>query len=352
MKNEIYIFSDRLHSGKTTLLKQWTLSRNDVAGFLSPVIESKRYFLNLETQENRLLEVEKSALKIGSYHFDEAVFKWAVQELEKHFKSDKSWIIIDEIGPLEIKYSKGFHDKILHFINSKFQNKKILFVVRDFLVADFIKKYQIDNVKILPLGFFKPDSLPSLHGIVLAGGKSSRMQTDKALLQYEDLPQWQVAANLLKPFAEQVYISVNEAQSQQWAKWKGENFVTDHPSFKDKGPISGILSAVELHPGKAFLVLGVDYPFLKLENLILLNNTRSSHYEAICFQKDGFAEPLCTIYEKDSLAKLKFFFENGGDSLQKFLKTLKTKMITLEQGDFLRNVNSKEEFLDIKNRKA
>jgi molybdopterin-guanine dinucleotide biosynthesis protein A len=86
-----------------------------------------------------------------------------------------------------------------------------------------------------------------------------------------------------------------------------------------------------------------------MENLITLFNERSENYEAVCYEKEGFIEPLCTIYEVSSLEKLKIYFENGGESLSRFLKTLKTKIIKLEDRIFLQNVNSRKEFLSLKN---
>lgn len=126
MKNSVYILSNALHSGKTTLLNNWIKNRNDVTGFLSPKIGGKRHFQNIETDETRLLEVEYSKLKIGKYHFDELVFQWAFDCLKKQFANDKEWIVIDEIGPLEIKFGKGFHQIILDFLEINNKNKKIL----------------------------------------------------------------------------------------------------------------------------------------------------------------------------------------------------------------------------------
>ncbi len=63
MDNEIYILSGKLHSGKTTLLENWVDGKN-ISGFLSPVINEKRHFLNLKSHEFRQLEVEFSNLKL------------------------------------------------------------------------------------------------------------------------------------------------------------------------------------------------------------------------------------------------------------------------------------------------
>ena len=349
MKNSVYILSDALHSGKTTLLNNWIKNRTDVAGILSPKIGGKRQFQNIETHEVKLLEVENSNLNIGKYHFDELVFQWAINTLKEQFANDEEWIVIDEIGPLEIKFEKGFHQIIIDFLEVNDKTKKILFVVRDFLVDDFIQKYGIKKGEILPLNYFKNEHILPINGIVLAGGKSSRMETDKAELIYKEVPQWKAAENLLNNFCKNVYISINHEQAKTWAKSEQQNFVEDKVKFKNKGPISGILSVADENTEEGFFVLGIDYPFLQLKNLIQLNNLRSESYEAICFEKDGFVEPLCTIFEKSAIEKLKIYFEKGGESLSKFLKTIETKKVKIAEEHFLKNVNSKEEYLAIKN---
>ena len=348
MKNSVYILSDALHSGKTTLINNWIRNRTDVTGILSPKIGGKRHFQNIETNEVRLLEVEDSNLKIGKYNFNEAVFEWAIDSLKEQFANDEEWIVIDEIGPLEIKFEKGFHQIIIDFLEVNDKTKKILFVVRDFLVDDFIQKYAIKKAEILPLNYFKNEHILPIIGIVLAGGKSSRMEIDKAELIYKEVPQWKAAENLLNNFCKNVYISINHEQAKTWAKSEQQNFVEDKVKFKNKGPISGILSVADENTEEGFFVLGIDYPFLQLKNLIQLNNLRSESYEAICFEKDGFVEPLCTIFEKSAIEKLKIYFEKGGESLSKFLKTIETKKVKIAEDHFLKNVNSKEDYLAIK----
>jgi molybdopterin-guanine dinucleotide biosynthesis protein A len=188
-----------------------------------------------------------------------------------------------------------------------------------------------------------------LIGIVLCGGESKRMKTDKALLEYNNKAQWKIVSKMLQTLCKEVVISINGNQWENWAKNEDENFIIDQSSFENKGPIAGILSVNEKKKDVGFFVLGIDYPFLKMENLITLFNERSENYEAVCYEKEGFIEPLCTIYEVSSLEKLKIYFENGGESLSRFLKTLKTKIIKLEDRIFLQNVNSRKEFLSLKN---
>lgn len=347
--NKIFILSDKINSGKTTLLETWFNENKDISGFISPKIEGKRHFQNLDTGEKRLVEIENSSLQIGKYSFDPEVFSWVEKILMDQIQSGKEWIIIDEIGPLEIRKEQGFHQLIVKIIAHNFDVKsKIIFVVRDFMVAEFLEKYKFENPKILSKNnFIAKERSSKLIGIALCGGESKRMKTDKALLKYHGKEQWKIVTELLKPFCEEVVISINQNQWEKWAEKESDSVIIDHHQFKNHGPISGILSVIEEYPNQGLMIVGTDFPFLKMEHLIKINNQRSPNYEAVCYENEGFLQPLVSIIEKNAVLKLKKFFEEGNDSLRKFLQEIKTNKIDAEDGDFLNNINTPEAYLKL-----
>ena len=356
MKNElafnIYIFSDQIGAGKTTILKTWAQNKPTVTGFLSVKIDGKRFFDNLETGEKQPMEIENSDLKIGKFSFDPKVFLWAEKELLKQYQSNREWLIIDEIGPLEIRKNQGFHALILKIIQENPASKpKIIFVVRDFMVAEFIDKYKFSHAKILSKNYFTPNKREiDLVGIALCGGESRRMKTDKALLNYGNASQWKKVHQLLQPFCKKVLISINEKQWEDWSKVEQDEFIIDEKKYANHGPLTGVLSVIEKFPESALMIVGTDFPFLKLENLIHLNNHRSPLYEAACFKKDGFLQPLISIIEKEAIAKLLEYYKQGNDSLRKFLGEIKTKEIEITENQFLENINTERDFQILKNK--
>ena len=356
MKSEtmgnIFIFSDQIGAGKTTILKTWAQNKPNVTGFLSLKIDGKRFFENLETGEKRPMEIENSDLQIGKYSFDPEVFLWADKELQKQFHSETEWLIIDEIGPLEIRKNQGFHELILHILQENSPSKpKIIFVVRDFMVAEFMEKYQFSEPKILSKNYFIPNKRETdLVGIALCGGESRRMKTDKALLNYGNEPQWKKVHQLLQPFCKKVVISINEKQGDDWAKEEPYEFLIDEKKYTDHGPLTGVLSVIEKFPESALFIVGTDFPFLKIENLIHLNNQRSPLYEAVCFKKGGFLQPLISIIEKEAVIKLLEYYQQGNDSLRMFLGQIKTKEIEIMNGQFLENINTERDFQILKNK--
>lgn len=350
----IYIFSDHIGVGKTSTLLNWAKSQRNIGGFLSPKISGKRYFLNLENLQIRPMEKENGTIKIGQFKFDENIFKWARYELYQHFQTDKRGLIIDEVGPLEIKNNDGFHPLILDLLKENSAEKPdLIFVVRNFMVKDFIEKYQLSEATIVPRNFFKNQSISKMNGLVLCGGESKRMQSDKALLKYAEQEQWKNLNQILKPFCEENFISINQNQWESWANSEvsGErlNFIIDDSTLENLGPLNGIYSATKKDPERSLLISGIDYPLVKTEHFIELNNERDENFDGVFFEKEGFTEPLIGVLERRIFPQLWDFVGQGGKSFQQFLETISIKKVIPENTDFLVNINTLEDFEKFKN---
>jgi molybdopterin-guanine dinucleotide biosynthesis protein A len=100
----------------------------------------------------------------------------------------------------------------------------------------------------------------NLYGLVLCGGKSSRMGEDKGFLIYHNKPQYQHIFEMLQECCIETYISCNSDQSQTIDKQF--NIIEDDNDYADKGPATGLLTAFSKHPQKDFLVVACDYPLL------------------------------------------------------------------------------------------
>ena len=139
----------------------------------------------------------------------------------------------------------------------------------------------------------------ALHGLLLAGGKSSRMGCDKASMVLGDggLTQAGRALGLLRQFCGPVYLSLREGQAVP-AGGEGVPVLHDVPGVQ--GPLSGILAAFHQAPGAAWLVLACDLPLVRPGVLARLAaryaEDPSSHFVAYASALDGLPEPLCAIY--------------------------------------------------------
>src|SRR5688572_32165975 len=98
-----------------------------------------------------------------------------------------------------------------------------------------------------------------IYGLLLAGGRSTRMQRDKAALAYHGATQLEWAMDLLAAHVERAFVSVRPDQVNDPLRARFAQVVDQHENL---GPIAGILAAQAQHPDVAWLVLACDLPFL------------------------------------------------------------------------------------------
>ena len=174
----------------------------------------------------------------------------------------------------------------------------------------------------------------TLNGLVLAGGYSTRMGTDKSLLVYNGRPQREFLFELLKKYCDDAFVSCRKEQQVPAV------FNPLFDRFDLAGPLNGILSAFQ-HMSSSWLAVAVDMPFVddRAIGTLLLNRDKTKL--ATCyFNKDTQQpEPLLTIWETHAYAHLFAYAKNGNVSPREFLKTHPVRMINPPDDNILRNVN-------------
>jgi molybdopterin-guanine dinucleotide biosynthesis protein A len=183
-----------------------------------------------------------------------------------------------------------------------------------------------------------------LYGLVLAGGRSTRMQRDKAAIEYQaGETQLDAAVKLLAPRVERVFVSVRAEQSGERAR-AGYAQVVDRGDVE--GPIAGISAALAEHPQVAWLVLACDLPFLDAATLDKLIAARNTASDATAFRSshDGLPEPLCAIYEPRARAAIAAHIAGGRNCPRKFLINAGTSLLDQPNPRALDNVNTVAEY--------
>ena len=147
MDRPLYYYTGPVQTGKTTRVGEWALQKN-CSGILAPIINGKRHLRDIKSGEEKLLESEanRNTISIGKYNFKNEVFEWGRQKLIAEYESEPEWLVIDEYGKLELR-DEGIEPAISTIINHWKIDKKIklLIIVRDYLVDDFIKKFDNGN---------------------------------------------------------------------------------------------------------------------------------------------------------------------------------------------------------------
>lgn len=155
-----------------------------------------------------------------------------------------------------------------------------------------------------------------MTGVVMMGGRSTRMGSDKSLLYWAGQPLYQHFSALLSDLCEAVVLSAN--RSQQLPGDSPFPVVTD--LFENQGPMGGLVSCHRAI-GDDLLVVAVDTPLVggaELEALLRLHTPAGCtvFYNA----EAGKYEPMPAVWGKELLDQLDVAFQQGQRSLQHFLQ--------------------------------
>jgi molybdopterin-guanine dinucleotide biosynthesis protein A len=183
---------------------------------------------------------------------------------------------------------------------------------------------------------------PALFGLVLAGGRSRRMGSDKALLDWQGETQLDRAMRLLAARRIPAFVSVRPDQLDEPGRARHPRIVD---GLEDAGPSAGILAAMEREPDAAWLVLACDLPFLDELTLRTLIAGRDPSKAATAFRSahDALPEPLCAIYEPAARAPLQAEVGVGKTCPRAFLRRSEVALLHLPRPEALDNVNTPEE---------
>ena len=180
--------------------------------------------------------------------------------------------------------------------------------------------------------------IPLLNGLVLTGGRSVRMGTDKGLLAWHGTEQRYHMAAVLQRLCQSAFLS---CRSDQQA-----DIDPRYPSLADSrpglGPAGGILAAFGQDPHSAWLVTACDLPLLDAETLQYLIQHRDPRSLATTFKSphDGLPEPLVTIWEPTSYPVLLRFTEQGKTCPRKVLLNNPVTIIEPPHPEALLNANT------------
>lgn len=185
-----------------------------------------------------------------------------------------------------------------------------------------------------------------LYGLVLSGGRSSRMGQDKGLIKYHNLPQREHVYNLLSQVCDKTFLSIRKEQSSEISK--GIASIIDKDEFK--GPFNGLISAHKAYPKVAWLALACDLPLINLKEINQLIAARDKDKNATAFatRKSGLPEPLAAIWEPQGLYNSIGYLEDATSSCpRKFLINSEIKLVFPENDFVLMNANSEEDYREV-----
>ena len=194
---------------------------------------------------------------------------------------------------------------------------------------------EIDKI-VKHVGLLVTEKVAFVKGLVLTGGKSTRMGKDKSDLIYFNKSQKEHIKDLLESHHLKTFYSVEKAT-------KHSNEI--HDTFLNLGPFGGICSAFQKDPNSALLVLATDLPFVNTELIALLLKSRNPSKVATAIKGKGkeFPEPLITIYEPKAYSILLQHLAQGYSCPRKVLINSDIEIVEVDDA-LIRNINTPEEF--------
>lgn len=181
-----------------------------------------------------------------------------------------------------------------------------------------------------------------LTGIILSGGKSSRMGREKGTSLLMGKPLIDYAVDVLSQICEHIIIGANTNDYN----YLGYPVAKDE--VEDVGPIGGIYSCLKSSQTEDNLVLSCDMPLVPV---ILMQYIYSEKglFDAVIPVFKGFQEPLCAYYNKSVTAEMQRSIENRKYKIQDVAGRFNTKLLTIDssfpfyQDNLFTNINSPED---------
>ncbi|MBQ6835070.1 MAG: molybdenum cofactor guanylyltransferase [Lachnospiraceae bacterium] len=182
--------------------------------------------------------------------------------------------------------------------------------------------------------------------MILAGGKSSRMGTDKALLEIDGTNFIGKIAGELNFFVEK-FLARGNCEVVSIPGW--QNIPDIYPEC---GPIGGLHAALKTCRSDALVCVTCDMPLLKSELVRDLCDQMTEEYDAVILKEaDGRIHPTCGIYRKSAVNVFEQQILDGNYRMMQVLDRLRVKYVTIDPqiGSWqLKNINTPEDLRELK----
>ena len=184
-----------------------------------------------------------------------------------------------------------------------------------------------------------------ITGIILAGGKSSRMGTDKGFLEYNGKRFTQHAIDALTPHVNTIII-VSDNPDYDVFKLKR---IPD--LIKNSGPLAGLYSGLSASQTDYNIVLSCDIPLVNSNIIEALAKHINNDIEVIQIQSKNKTMPLIAAYKTSCKNKCLDLLNNDERRLRVAIQQFTSKTIVLDESleNFTTNINTPSELKHIKN---
>ncbi|MBL6962918.1 MAG: molybdenum cofactor guanylyltransferase [Bacteroidetes bacterium] len=152
-----------------------------------------------------------------------------------------------------------------------------------------------------------------LNGIILSGGKSSRMGMEKGLLKIAGKALVEYAIDVLNPHVKRLIICSNKVEYNQF----GLDVYSD--LVRDIGPLGGIYTGLKYSDADCNIVLSCDMPFIDSQFIEYLKGSMRVGQTALVPTHDHKIEPLISIYTSKMMIYMEEYIQHKSYALQDIL---------------------------------
>jgi len=182
-----------------------------------------------------------------------------------------------------------------------------------------------------------------ITGIILAGGQSSRMGADKAMIQNDGKTLLEIAIEICKPDCNEILISSNNPVHKIF----GYQIIPDE--IKNCGPMGGIYSCLKQSETDWNFVISVDSIFVTSDFLEFLISETGVVDAVVPVHKNG-KEPLIALYHKNCLPAIQEKLDLKDYKMHHLLDSLHTRFVDVDgwikkYPEIFRNFNRPEDFV-------
>ena len=179
-----------------------------------------------------------------------------------------------------------------------------------------------------------------IEGIILAGGKSSRMGKNKAILPYKGKRLIEQIINNLQPICSKVHVVTSKRNHHEFNFLPHEMMTTD--TYDDKGPISGIHAGLKKISSNYGFLMACDMPCFSPQLFDHLKKYVQGHDAVLCP-----GQPFHGFYHKRIISTLETCILNNELKLLNLLDRINVYYLKPENEDCFMNVNTPEDYQNL-----
>lgn len=191
--------------------------------------------------------------------------------------------------------------------------------------------------------------MTKIAAIILAGGKSSRMGRDKALIKIGNRPLLYQICTLAQECATQVWVVTPWIEKYREVLPPGCQLIPESTT-DDRCPLKGFMTGLQYVKHEWVLLLACDLPLLTtsvVKQWCAYLPTVEPKAIALLPKSSKGWEPLCGFYRASCLSLLKTYWAQGGKSFQTWLSEQAVQELVISDRQVLFNCNTPEDLRKI-----